>query len=443
VVGLNSAKVLIVDDAEDEVLDLVRVLWKIGVAPLYVDPATLEKGALAQPLSGIRLAFLDMDIVGAGVDPKSKVAALANCLRRVIHKNNGPYIAVAWTKHPELVEELDSYIFPIADIARPSAFVTMAKEECKDVGTLSQRIDAELQKQCPVRMLQAWEESSAAASSEVVGELAAIASGKENGPKEWREGWQKAMLRIMYVCGREYAGESGMADGPAAFKAFCHSLIPLHGDRLESRLAIPNPALAEISKELLSDDSQMDCGTEAKARINTMLHCSFDGLGRPQPGSVYSLKSASLSSLFPDAAAMIAPLLSKGKSSDEEFRRHAEEISAEVVPIAIETSPSCDHAQGNIIVARLLGGFLVPMETTKKFKSTLPQSFWRLAPVWFSVCGAEKAYALLVNCLVVSSCGLDALAKQAAMFRIRSQAFATLQVCFGSHAARPGMLLLR
>jgi hypothetical protein len=435
---------LIVDDAEDEVLDLVRVLWRIGVAPLYVDPATLESGALTEPLSGVRLAFLDMDIVGAGVDPKSKVAALANCLRRVIHRNNGPYVAVAWTKHPELVEELDNYIFPMAEIARPSVFVMIGKDECKDIGTLSQRIDDELRKRGPLRMLQAWEEASAAAGSEVVGELAAIASGKEDEPTKWREGWHKAMLRLMYGCGREYAGESGMADGPAAFKAFCHSLIPLHGDKLEGRLAIPSPDLAEISKELLSDDSQVDCGTDAKARINTMLHCSFDSLDRPQPGSVYSLKSANLSSLFPDTAAMMAPILSKGRSSDEEFRKLVEVISAEVVPIAIETSPSCDHAQGNIIVARLLGGFLVPMETTKKFKSTLPQSYWRLGPIWISAGGTERsAYVLLVNCLVLSSCGLDVLAKEAAMFRIRSQAFATLQVCFGSHAARPGMLLLR
>ena len=66
----------------------------------------------AQPLSGIRLAFLDMDIIGAGVDPKSKVAALANCMRRVIDRNNGPYVAIAWTKHPELVEELDALHLP-------------------------------------------------------------------------------------------------------------------------------------------------------------------------------------------------------------------------------------------------------------------------------------------------------------------------------------------
>lgn len=444
-VGLNSARVLILDDVEAEVLDLVRVLWKIGVAPLYVDPAGVESGVPSQPMSGIRLAFLDMDIVGAGADPKSKIAALANCLRRVIHKNNGPYVAVAWTKHPELVGDLDSYIFPLTDIARPSVFVTIGKEECKDIDTLSKKIDAELQKRGPVRMLQVWEEASIAAGSEVVGELAAIASGKEDEPEKWREGWHLAMLRLMYGCGKEYVGDAGMADGPAAFKAFCHSLIPLHGDKLEGRVAVPHPDLGEITKELLSDNSKADCGTDAKARINSMLHCSFDGLSNPQPGSVYSLKLPSLASTFPNIATMIEPLVPRGKQmSDEEFQKQVEELAAAVEPVAVETSPSCDHAQGNLIVARLTGGLLVPVETAKKFKSTLPQSVWKLAPFWISIDGGEKAsYALLVNCLLVSSCTLDVLKRETALFRIRSQAFATLQVCFGSHAARPGMLLLR
>lgn len=443
-VGVNTARVIILDDVEAEVLDLVRVLWKIGVAPLYIDPAVLGSGTPSQPLSGVRLAFLDMDIVGAGADPKSKVAALANCLRRVIHKDNGPYVAVAWTKHPELVSELDNYIFPITDIARPSVFVTITKEDCKDIDTLSKRIDAELDRRGPVRMLQVWEEASAAAGSEVVGELAAIASGKEDTPERWRDGWHKAMLRLMHGCGKEFVGESGMADGGTAFKAFCQSLTPLHGDKLEGLLATPRPELQEIANELLSDDAKVDCGVEAKARINSMLHCSLDDLGVPQPGSVYSLESAALSQIFPDVATMIAPLVPKGKKTPEdEFRKLVDAVAKQVLPVAVEASPSCDHAQGNLIVARLVAGCVVPIETAGKFKSTLGQSVWKLAPLLISINGAKASYALLVNCLVVSSCPLDTLRKETAIFRIRSQAFATLQVCFGSHASRPGMLLLR
>lgn len=252
-----------------------------------------------------------------------------------------------------------------------------------------------------------------------------------------------AMLRLMYGCGKEYVGDAGMADGPAAFKAFCHSLIPLHGDRLEGRVAVPHPDLGEITKELLSENSKADCGTDAKARINSMLHCSFDGLSNPQPGSVYSLKSPTLASLFPDSDTMIGPLLSRGKQTEDEFKKHLATIAGDVISVAIEASPACDHVQGKLIVARLIGGCLVKVENRNKLKTPPPQSVWELKPLWINVNGEMAAYALIVNCLLVSSCTLDALNRETALFRVRSQAFADLQVRFGSHAARPGMLLLR
>jgi hypothetical protein len=247
----------------------------------------------------------------------------------------------------------------------------------------------------------------------------------------------------MYGCGKEYVGDAGMADGPAAFKAFCHSLIPLHGDKLEGRVAVPHPDLGEITKELLSDNSKADCGTDAKARINSMLHCSLDDLGTPQPGSVYSLKSPTLASLFPDSGTMIGPLLSRGKQTEDEFKKHVATIAGEVIPVAIEASPACDHVQGKLIVSRLIGGYLVKVENRNKLKTPPPQSVWELKPLWIQVNGEAAAYALIVNCLLVSSCTLEALTRETAMFRVRSQAFADLQVRFGSHAARPGMLLLR
>lgn len=442
--GLNGVRVVIIDDVESEILDLVRGLWRIGAAPLYIDPAALESEATYKPLSGIRFAFLDMDIVGAGANAKSKVAALANCIRRVISKDNGPYVAVAFTKHPELVADLDNYIFPNAEIARPYAFVTIGKEECKDIPALSARIDEELKKRGPMWMLQRWEQASTAAGGEVIGELAAIASGSEGEPDKWREAWSRAMLRIMHSCASEFVGDNGMSTGAGAFKAFCHSIIPLHGDKLEGRVAMPCPDLEEVARDLLADDSKVDCQIEAKARINAMLHCSFDDLNAPRPGSVYSLKAPSLARLFPDAATMIENLLPRGKQTSEEFRKQVMEVVDQVVPIAVETSPACDHVQGNLMVARLTGGCLVPVETTKRFKNTLPQSVWRVAPLWISTDGGSKAaYALFINCLLVSSCALDVLGNEPAVFRIRSQAFTTLQVCFGSHAARPGMLLLR
>jgi hypothetical protein len=122
------------------------------------------------------------------------------------------------------------------------------------LGALSARIDEELKKRGPMWMLQRWEQASAAAGGEVVGELAAIASGSEGEPDKWREAWSRAMLRIMHSCASEFVGDTGMSTGAGAFKAFCHSIIPLHGDKLEGRVAMPCPDLEEAAKDLVADD---------------------------------------------------------------------------------------------------------------------------------------------------------------------------------------------
>lgn len=442
--GLRGARVLIIDDVEEEILELARVLWGMGIPPLYVDPAHLEDGNLPKPVSGIRLAFLDMDILGAGTDPKSKIAALANCVRTVIDKNNGPYVAVAWTNHPELVKEFDDYIFPLVEIAKPSAFVTIGKQESKDLVALSARIDAELQNRSPVRMLQAWEAASVEAAAEVIAELAGLASGSETEAEKWREAWNQTMLRIMYSCGREFVGEEGMSGGAAAYKAFCNSLIPLHGDKLERQLSSPEPALEKITADLTNDAAKTDCGIGAKARINSMLHCSFDDLNTPGAGSVYVLSGSQLAPLFPDVNTMVSPLVPRGKITPEEFAKRVAEVASSIIPIAVEISPACDHVQGNLIVARLIGGYLAPVDMQPSIKNTLPQSIWKVAPLWLSPPGASAStYMLLVNSLLIASCALDTLRKEKALFRIRSQAFSNLQVSFATHAARPGMLLLR
>jgi hypothetical protein len=453
VVGLTGCRVLIVDDDEDEVLDLVRALWKKRIPALYLNPSDLD--SIERPfgkLTGIRLAFLDMDIIGGGVDSKSKVSALANFLRNVVDVSNGPYVAVAWTKHTWLVQEMDSYIFSVKDVAKPIALVTIAKDECRspadgvfDLAALSARIDEQIQAAGPLRLLQAWEQCSIQAASEVVGELSAIASDTRTVPADWRQAWRQNLLRVMHTCGKEFVGEPGMSGGAAAYKAFCHSLIPLHADKLERGVSAPDPDLSAITGDLLDEESKADCGPEAKARINSMLHCSFDDLGSPQAGSVYLTKSEQgLSSLLPDVGVTIRSLIAKGQRKAEEYEEVVLEASSKVTPVLVEASPSCDHVQGRLIVPRLIGGFIAPAEVAKLFKSSRPASFWELGPLWLSVDGKESAtYALVLNCLLVTTCEFPKLRALTAIFRIRSQAFSTLQACFASHAARPGMLLLR
>jgi len=54
----------------------------------------------ADRLIGVRLAILDMDLVGGGVAPKIEAATLAQVLRKDSLATERTYAIIAWTKHP-------------------------------------------------------------------------------------------------------------------------------------------------------------------------------------------------------------------------------------------------------------------------------------------------------------------------------------------------------
>ena len=102
--GLRTTRVLVVDDQRKEAEIIIDVLASVGIGALYYSEKV--KSHPKQPLTGIRLAALDMNL--ENLPTANAVAATASTLSvlsNLISKNNGPYIAIAWTKHEELVEE--------------------------------------------------------------------------------------------------------------------------------------------------------------------------------------------------------------------------------------------------------------------------------------------------------------------------------------------------
>lgn len=91
---------VVIDDQMVEVELLLHYLQKQGVAYLYSN----GKEAPVRKLSGIRLAFLDIQLVPGTYDPSggaNLVSTLVGAFSRVVQPNCGPITIVFWTKHPE------------------------------------------------------------------------------------------------------------------------------------------------------------------------------------------------------------------------------------------------------------------------------------------------------------------------------------------------------
>src|SRR4051794_27261230 len=106
-IGLQHTRVIIVDDDEKDGMAIAQELWRLRVPSLYfrgIDDVP-ENGRL----KGVRLAVLDMDLLGGGTDEKSKLSALVGTLDSILDPQNGPYAVIAWTGHPDLVSQFEAY----------------------------------------------------------------------------------------------------------------------------------------------------------------------------------------------------------------------------------------------------------------------------------------------------------------------------------------------
>lgn len=110
-IGLAGSRVIVVDDNESEALPIIKAFAKKGIPTSFFNGESEGYPSEEAKLSGVRLAVLDMDLVGGGVSDKSKASALSNTLSAILSPSNGPYIVLAWTNNPDLLAKFEEYVF--------------------------------------------------------------------------------------------------------------------------------------------------------------------------------------------------------------------------------------------------------------------------------------------------------------------------------------------
>jgi len=446
-VGLKAAKVIVIDDEETDGHAIIKALWGLRIAALYFKDAS-DLPQDNERLKGVRLAFLDMNIVG-GTPDKSKLSALVNLLKHILHPNNGPYSVVAWTRNKDLVLHFRNYLFQ-QEIPRPIGLITITKSECKaengsgfDIAKVTSALRNRLAAFSPLLFLQAWEGQCFDAASDVTNELSKLASSEDQDPEKWSLNWCLNLLQMIYQMALAEAGKKNLTEGAIALASFYSALSPLLADRLEANTANVSDSLRGTPSEMLTPEAKKGCSPSAKARINTMFHCSFEQLERYYAGNVYdSRKEKSVA----DNNQFVASFI-HGDPSTTVWKENAKRIVETAIPVRVETNPACDHSQKKVEIARLIAGLLVPaaeIERTEKERVIKKAGFlWQFGPIALSGADIKGEYYLILNFLFVFASTLEDMKGLTALARLRSQAFSDLLYWFGSHASRPGLLMLR
>ncbi len=429
--GLLGARVVIVDDDEDDALPVIKALARKGISAAFFDGTISELPQRTKPLCGIRLAILDMDILGGGgISEKAKAAALVSRLERIISPTNGPYVALLWTNQPELRDEFEKYSYASKNLPNPILTVLLTKAECKSatgkfrLSVVTQKLEDALAEAVPLQILQSWEEKCFGAATAVTNALAKLAEPNVATLEEWRDQWQSQLLTLMHALAKAEMGTNLNAD--CCTEGLYDSLNPLHADRMESH------GVTVGSPEILAAPA----GTtmRQRAEVNTMLHLAFENLDRFSPGNIYVFPKKTMPEWIASNHQLAADLSNSGKL--KEVRKSGRRI-------LIESSAICDHAQGNIRMHRLVTGLLMPADKHKSMKKKASFVF-ELGP--FHLKGPlsvkEGDYSFYFSARHEVTRGLAELKELKAVARLRTQALSDLQAWYSRQSARPGMVML-
>jgi hypothetical protein len=448
---LRGCRVVVIDDKPDEAEPIIRALGLRGIPVAYFKISPEDDPPQDPCPPGVRLAILDVELGLNLTGEKQRVGYLLQVLKQVISKENGPYMVVLWTKYPAEKETFDEEIF--LEDSLPNPVVSVMLEKLKygnDLNAIGAKLEEELTKLAPFRILQFWEEASFNAATEVTNLFCQIAESKATNPDAWLTEWQTGVSRLVRAMASEEYGQ-GLSEPTSALAAFYTSLNPLHGDRMENLTGNPPDRIVQCAQEILGAG---DCSEEQRARINTMLHISAEPGTRPWAGKIYALPENGKWPHLPTRPDLVEEFLVANKPRDEEreekkrWEKERDAVSKACAPVLVEVSPLCDHAQGKVRVLRLLAGLWVPTERRKLFKQPndrkVGEFLWKLERLYLSTgVPSPGVYDLYLSARLVYSFKRLEENDLAASLRLRTQACTSLQAWFSAHAGRVGLFLLR
>ena len=418
--GLRTTRVLVIDDRRDEAQGVIDALARDGIGAIYYSQdLTLHPN---HPLSGVRLATLDMNLENLPpTDPPAATAAILSVLRELIAANNGPYLAIAWTKHPELVEEFTNRA---ASLPCPPVRVIpllRADVQSEDGSFDIEKIGAEVQKaldECyPLGLLAYWEQMLHKSSGSI---MEMMPEGNS---------WTDDSKRTLALLWRHSAGEGDSQD--VKLRALLEAFNSLQFDTMESDTALLNNEAAISLVSSLEIKEAPSGGSDLAARLNRRL---LFGAAHPEvasgniyePGTIVSAGEGA----FPTIDELLDDMAQPGKKQVL--------MEAGSLAVAMEITPLCDYQQSKVRRARFVCGIALEPERSNLVKRS---DFVRGTPVvWFENEPLRGNRIVAWNSHFIVSVPPHQVPKGKALVRLRQSPLMEVQAWIGSHATRPGYL---
>lgn len=432
--GLGTSAVLVVDDDQADAVPLIQSLAAEGVGSLYLsgDPGQFpRKGTLR----GIRLAVLDVDLLGLDRPPEEMVKDPLRVLDAVITRDNGPYMALLWTTN-DTVEELFQQGAATLEWP-PVATCVLSKSEVRngddfDLPAIAARVGERLADVDPLRLMMLWGQTVHDAAAATL-----VSLGPEPG-----EAWVDEVRDLLGTLVRENTPKPKLKDLERCVRGLFDALDQVHTDHLEQAAdRVVGEDCRVIDRVAKAAASSTTTKPDLLAKVNRSLLLG-PVIEAPAPGTVYLIE-AFAKTLRADFKQLVHDTLEEPPATTTDAKRTAYQVALEAaVPIAIELTPVCDHQQDSHHTVRLLGGVALP-ETMAKLIKPKADYVRRLPTIAFDdeYLQGHQVIALNAHFLVVRA--RSALVRQKARYRIRQAPLADLFAFNSGHSSRPGYLAIR
>ncbi len=452
---LNETKIVVVDDKQEDVENLLKLLDKKGVPYNYYFKDANSDNLPDDPLKNVRLLFLDFVLGTDGQPEKTKISTLLTVLKKILHVDNGPYIILAWTLHNngnskgDLVTPFKLELYKNSDIPKPVAIVDLDKI---NVMRNLKRIDKKLKKTFDdgniFEILLDWESSGRVALADVLKTVNDISlqnmTGTPTSLDKFSSALRKSTERNMYQFAASVSGEKNLNSGNGIL---IDAQLPLEGifqDHLETHIRKATPDLKRLSRKIYTSRKMSKYSALERAQMNTHFLLSQNPEVCLKPGNIYKTGSV-LSQVHRSSKITFhkRDFYEKGKltkrSSDTSIDAKIKELDKKIIPIVIEVTPDCDYVQKNWKGARFIFGILWPnlfsdnSETKDYLKKAEKKFFPPLLLKYKNV-----VYSLVLHSDYQCILPLSPIRSVKPILRAKKELLADIQHWSASHASRPG-----
>jgi len=418
----QSGRVVVIDDNYNEVEAIIKMLSQQRISVTYFSGKLDELPE--QPFPDVRIIFLDVVLSGLTVGNTTIVSALMGVLGKIVNKNNGPFVVVLWTKHPDHIEGLknalqnEGYKAIIIDLEKTDFFEKNGSFKSDSYTKLKQRINGKLKEIDIFKIFIHWENVVNDAASRTVNNFSQLSEFKN------KDEWNKNIKSIFNKMAEAWAGKT--FDTEVSEEIIRNALFTFNGifeDTFENLIQSDN----SIPEIVFSHENVM---SEVVSKINTRLLLDFTGLDRFNPGNIY---------IEENVEEILKDIMDINETQLDDIKNNS-------IPIFAEITPLCDFLQDKMKLSRIIKGVLLPENTTdnngtniwKKIKKsdfvyTTPQFYYE---------DKNKLYKLVLDFKYFSSKSLSDIKNKKPIFRLRKDILNEIQIKLSSHISRTGVLFL-